>query len=126
MERDTPQDVAPDVLAPIREALDLDADAGPAAIVNAINVLRGDMSLVGNRPIPLYEAERLTSDLHIARFFAPAGITGLWQITKKDKNNLSEEERKLLDIEYAASYNFWMDMRILLKTLPAALQHENA
>ncbi|MCB9296631.1 MAG: sugar transferase [Lewinellaceae bacterium] len=90
------------------------------------NVLRGDMSLVGNRPIPLYEAERLTSDLHIARFFAPAGITGLWQITKKDKNNLSEEERKLLDIEYAASYNFWMDMRILLKTLPAALQHENA
>lgn len=44
MERDTPQDVAPDVLAYIREALDLDADAGPAAIVNAINVLRGDTS----------------------------------------------------------------------------------
>lgn len=44
MERDTPQDVASDVLAPIREALDLDGDAGPAAIVAAINVLKGDTS----------------------------------------------------------------------------------
>lgn len=90
------------------------------------NVLKGDMSLVGNRPVPLYEAERLTSDEHIARFFAPAGITGLWQVTKNRRNSISEEERKLLDIEYARSYNFWMDLRILLKTLPAALQHEKA
>lgn len=90
------------------------------------NVLKGDMSLVGNRPIPLYEAEQLTSDNYVARFFAPAGITGLWQITKRKKNNMSEEERKLLDVEYALNYNFWMDFRILWNTLPAALQHENA
>lgn len=90
------------------------------------NVLKGDMSLVGNRPIPLYEAERLTSDLHAARFFAPAGITGLWQVTKNCRNNISEEERKLLDNEYARSYNFWMDLRIILKTLPAVFQHENS
>lgn len=90
------------------------------------NVLKGDMSLVGNRPIPLYEAEQLTTDEYIARFFAPAGITGLWQITKSQKNNMSERERKLLDVEYAQNYNFWMDMRILWRTLPAALQRDNA
>lgn len=90
------------------------------------NVLKGDMSLVGNRPIPLYEAEQLTSDKHIARFFAPAGITGLWQVTKTSENNISEEDRKMLDIEYARSFNFWMDLRILLKTLPAVFQHDNS
>lgn len=90
------------------------------------NVLKGDMSLVGNRPIPLYEAEQLTSDKHIARFFAPAGITGLWQVTKNSENNISEEDRKMLDIEYARNFNFWMDLRILLKTLPAVFQHDNS
>ncbi|HCZ36917.1 MAG TPA: colanic biosynthesis UDP-glucose lipid carrier transferase, partial [Cytophagales bacterium] len=47
------------------------------------NVLKGDMSLVGNRPLPLYEAERLTKDQIAWRFLAPAGITGLWQVTKR-------------------------------------------
>ena len=44
------------------------------------NVLKGDMSIVGNRPLPLYEAELLTSDAYIERFMAPAGLTGLWQV----------------------------------------------
>ncbi|QTN39557.1 sugar transferase [Cryomorphaceae bacterium] len=50
-----------------------------------INVLKGDMSIVGNRPLPLYEAELLTDDDWSERFLAPAGITGLWQVEKRGK-----------------------------------------
>ncbi len=89
------------------------------------NVLRGDMSLVGNRPLPLYEAEQLTADEAILRFAAPAGLTGLRQVSKRGKGDMSEEERKALDITYAKEYNFWLDMEILWKTLPAAVQQEN-
>jgi len=90
-----------------------------------INVLKGDMSLVGNRPLPLYEAEQLTEDHAILRFAAPAGITGLWQVNKRGKGNMSEEERKQLDIRYAMEYNLWMDLKILWTTLPAAVQEES-
>ncbi len=91
-----------------------------------INVLKGDMSIVGNRPLPLYEAELLTSDQWAKRFLAPAGITGLWQVTKRGGANvMSADERKQLDIEYAENYSFWYDIKILLKTIPAMLQHEN-
>ncbi len=48
-----------------------------------LNVLLGDMSLVGNRPLPLYEAATLTTDQCAQRFLAPAGMTGLWQIQEK-------------------------------------------
>jgi lipopolysaccharide/colanic/teichoic acid biosynthesis glycosyltransferase len=88
------------------------------------NVLKGDMSLVGNRPLPLYEAEQLTRDLIAARFLAPAGITGLWQVTKRGKENMSPEERIQLDIEYALKNSFLFDMKILLKTFFVLLQKE--
>jgi lipopolysaccharide/colanic/teichoic acid biosynthesis glycosyltransferase len=88
------------------------------------NVLIGDMSLVGNRPLPLYEAEQLTKDMWAKRFLAPAGITGLWQVTKRGRQKMSEEERMELDIAYADHYSFWMDIRILLKTIPALFQEE--
>ena len=52
------------------------------------------MSFVGNRPLPLYEAEQLTSDEWSERFNAPAGLTGLWQVSKRGKADMSEEERK--------------------------------
>lgn len=91
-----------------------------------INVLKGDMSIVGNRPLPLYEAELLTTDQWSKRFSAPAGITGLWQITKRGgANKMSADERKQLDVEYAENFSFWYDLRIILKTIPAMLQHEN-
>ena len=88
------------------------------------NVLVGDMSLVGNRPLPLYEAEKLTKDQIAWRFLAPAGITGLWQITKRGKDNMSPDERIALDMEYAMKNSFWLDMKILLSTFPALLQKE--
>lgn len=93
-------------------------------IPQLFNVLRGDMSLVGNRPLPLYEAEKLTKDQIAWRFLAPAGITGLWQITKRGKDNMSPDERIALDMEYAMKNSFWLDMRILLSTFPALLQKE--
>jgi lipopolysaccharide/colanic/teichoic acid biosynthesis glycosyltransferase len=89
-----------------------------------INVLIGDMSLVGNRPLPLYEAEKLTKDQIAWRFLAPAGITGLWQVTKRGKDNMSPEERIALDMEYAMKNSFWLDIKILLSTIPALLQKE--
>ena len=65
------------------------------------NILKGDMSIVGNRPLPLYEAEKLTIDSSIDRFMAPAGLTGLWQVEERGKGGMmSAEERKQLDIIY--------------------------
>ncbi|WP_315085079.1 sugar transferase [Bacteroides heparinolyticus] len=91
-----------------------------------INVLKGDMSIIGNRPLPLYEAELLTSDDAIDRFMAPAGLTGLWQVEKRgDSGRMSAEERKQLDIKYAKEFSFTLDMKILLKTFTAFIQKEN-
>ena len=91
-----------------------------------INILKGDMSVVGNRPLPLYEAEKLTGDDTIDRFIAPAGLTGLWQVEKRgDSGKLSAEEGKQLDITYGRTYSFMLDMKILLKTFTAFVQKEN-
>lgn len=91
-----------------------------------LNVIKGDMSIVGNRPLPLYEAELLTSDQWGLRFMAPAGITGLWQTQKRGgKGPMSEEERKALDNQYALNYSFANDIKIILQTIPALLQKEN-
>lgn len=88
------------------------------------NVLRGEMSIVGNRPLPIYEAEQMTRDEWAKRFLAPAGLTGLWQVNPKGKDNMTVEERIGLDIEYAETYNFWLDVKIISRTLPAMLQKE--
>lgn len=90
------------------------------------NILKGDMSVVGNRPLPLYEAELLTSDEYVQRFMAPAGLTGLWQVEKRgDAGKMSAEERKQLDIKYAKEFSFRMDMMIIFKTFTAFIQKEN-
>jgi lipopolysaccharide/colanic/teichoic acid biosynthesis glycosyltransferase len=91
-----------------------------------INVLLGDMSLVGNRPLPLYEAQTLTTDECAARFMAPAGITGLWQIKKRGQDEMSVEERISLDIAYANRNNFIYDLWIMANTPPALMQKSNS
>lgn len=91
-----------------------------------INILKGDMSIVGNRPLPLYEAEKLTGDDYIARFMCPAGLTGLWQVEKRgDSGALSPEERKQLDIKYARNMSVFLDLKIILKTFTAFIQKDN-
>ncbi|MBO0932631.1 sugar transferase [Fibrella aquatilis] len=92
-----------------------------------VNILVGDMSLVGNRPLPLYEAEKLTTDYAVRRFAGPAGLTGLWQVKKRAKGEgkMSEQERIDLDIEYARTFSFGRDMSLIYQTLFSLWQKEN-
>lgn len=80
------------------------------------NVWKGDMSMVGNRPLPLNEASQLTNDAFAERFNAPAGITGLWQI-HKDGDPLRDRVQD--DLTYARRRSLWLDCMILCRT-PAA------
>jgi lipopolysaccharide/colanic/teichoic acid biosynthesis glycosyltransferase len=93
-------------------------------IPQLINIIKGDMSLVGNRPLPLYEAEKLTKDDSIARFLAPAGLTGLWQVTKRGQGELSAKERQDLDNTYAYRHDWKFDLTLIAKTVPALFQSE--
>ena len=80
-----------------------------------INVLKGDMSLVGPRPCLPYEAQEYLK-LHQYRFDIYPGMTGLWQVS--GKNRLSFKEMIRYDIIYAKKMGFWLDVRILIKTVP--------
>lgn len=95
-----------------------------------LNVIKGEMSIVGNRPLPLYEAELLTTDNWTERFDGPAGITGLWQVEARGKTSkMSPEERKGLDNTYSeiakSPFSFWKDLWIIIRTIPAVFQKEN-
>jgi lipopolysaccharide/colanic/teichoic acid biosynthesis glycosyltransferase len=85
-----------------------------------VNVLRGEMSLVGPRPAIPYEVEAY-KPWHSGRFNCMPGMTGLWQIS--GKNHLSFREMVRLDIRYARSMSFWVDIKILFKT-PFAILRE--
>ncbi len=87
------------------------------------NVLKGDMSIVGNRPLPVYEAHSVTKSRWSRRFRAAAGITGLWQVELRGNGGfMSEENRFILDNIYARQNSFWGDLVILLRTIPAMFQ----
>jgi len=88
-----------------------------------INVLKGDMSLVGPRPVPLYEAA-LYADRHYERLTALPGMTGLWQT--KGRCQVPFEEMLRMDIEYARRSCFWLDAKILFLTIPAVLSGRGA
>lgn len=92
-----------------------------------INILLGDMSIVGNRPLPVYEAEKLTTDQAVKRFAGPSGLTGLWQVEKRARgeSRMDEQERINLDIEYVETFSFFKDMQIIYKTFFSLWQQEN-
>jgi lipopolysaccharide/colanic/teichoic acid biosynthesis glycosyltransferase len=83
-----------------------------------INVIRGEMSLVGPRPLPRDESE-LFEDPYTLRFHVYPGITGLWQVSGRSK--LSFNKLCSLEMEYVTGWNFLTDLRILLQTIPAVL-----
>lgn len=83
-----------------------------------INVLRGEMSIVGPRPCLPYEYE-LYEPWQRRRFDAVPGLTGLWQVSEKNRTSFNEMIR--LDIEYSIRAGFWLDVKIILLTLPALL-----
>jgi lipopolysaccharide/colanic/teichoic acid biosynthesis glycosyltransferase len=77
------------------------------------NVLRGEMSLVGPRPVIEYEVEQYP-DWYLRRFAVKPGLTGLWQVS--GRNELSYEDMVRFDIEYAERRSLWLDLRILART----------
>jgi lipopolysaccharide/colanic/teichoic acid biosynthesis glycosyltransferase len=83
-----------------------------------INVLRGEMSLVGPRPCTPYEFD-LFSPRHKRRCEAPPGLTGLWQVS--GKNRTTFEEMINLDLYYAEHKSLWFDLKIVVLTIPAIL-----
>jgi exopolysaccharide biosynthesis polyprenyl glycosylphosphotransferase len=83
------------------------------------NVLRGDMSLVGPRPPIVYEIEHY-QPWHMERLKVTPGLTGLWQVS--GRSSVPFEEMVRLDVHYINHWSLWMDLRILLKTVPVVLQ----
>jgi lipopolysaccharide/colanic/teichoic acid biosynthesis glycosyltransferase len=88
------------------------------------NVLKGEMSLVGPRPPIPYELERY-QPWHLRRILEmKPGITGLWQVN--GRHDVTFEERIQYDLNYINGWNFWMDLRIILKTIPALVKMAGA
>jgi lipopolysaccharide/colanic/teichoic acid biosynthesis glycosyltransferase len=88
-----------------------------------VNVLRGEMSLVGPRPVLPWEAE-LFEPRHQVRFAVKPGITGLWQVT--GRNTLTMQQALDLDVEYALRRTILLDLTILLRTMPTVLLSRGA
>ena len=93
------------------------------------NVIRGDMNLVGPRPLPLEDLQGIENDPEALYWFelrckVKPGITGLWQVMGRSK--LGFKEMVALDIQYVQNWSFWLDIQILLKTIPAVLAGKGA
>jgi len=92
-------------------------------IPNMVNVLRGEMSLVGPRPLPLRDY-RLLEPWHLKRYLVLPGMTGLWQIS--GRSNLSFDDLVRLDFYYLDNWSIWLDISILAKTVPAVISQRGA
>ncbi len=88
-----------------------------------INVVKGEMSLVGPRPVPIYEVEGY-QPRHFERLNALPGITGYWQV--EGRSQVSFEEMVRMDIWYVRNASIWLDLKILAQTLPAVLRGKGA
>jgi lipopolysaccharide/colanic/teichoic acid biosynthesis glycosyltransferase len=89
-----------------------------------INVLRGDMSLIGPRPLLLCDLRRFPQSEQLRRFAMKPGLTGLWQVS--GRNRLSDAERMKLDLEYVDGWGPWRDTTILVRTVSAVLSGRGA
>jgi lipopolysaccharide/colanic/teichoic acid biosynthesis glycosyltransferase len=92
-------------------------------IPQLLNVLRGEMSLVGPRPLPLRDYRKL-EDWHRKRYLVLPGMTGLWQIS--GRSNLGFDDLVRLDFYYIENWSIWLDISILLKTIPAVVLRRGA
>jgi exopolysaccharide biosynthesis polyprenyl glycosylphosphotransferase len=89
-----------------------------------VNVLRGDMSLVGPRPLPLRDYEGFNQDWQRRRFTVRPGITCLWQI--HGRGSIPFDRWMELDIQYLNDWSLWLDIKILARTIPAVLRGTGA
>ena len=84
------------------------------------NVLRGDMSFVGPRPLPVRDYNGFSDDWHRRRFSVKPGITCLWQIS--GRSSISFKKWMELDMQYIDNWSLWLDVKILPGTIPAVLK----
>lgn len=90
-----------------------------------LNVLRGEMSLVGPRPLPVYEIEKIEKHAQRRRLSVKPGLTCLWQVT--GRNGIRNfEEWVALDLQYIDNWSLWLDLKILVRTLPAVIRGAGA